>query len=128
MLHGIDNILIDFRHRLSIVSCGLATTNIRKAICSGFFRRLAMGQPTGYHYHTFTNPTQPIREAVFIHPASALFSIQPKPQWVIYHEVVKTKKAYMRAVAIIEPTWLKKYAPTFFKKLLRYPEISGLKL
>ncbi|KAL9270349.1 putative pre-mRNA-splicing factor ATP-dependent RNA helicase DEAH5, partial [Drosera capensis] len=44
---------------------------------------------------------------------SALF--QRRPDWIIYHELVMTTKAYMREVTAIDPKWLVELAPRFFK-------------
>ena len=37
------------------------------------------------------------------------------PSWVIYNELIKTSKPYMRQVMVIEPEWIRELAPRFFE-------------
>ena len=37
------------------------------------------------------------------------------PEWVIYHEVVKTNQYYMREVSEIQFAWLTELAPHFYQ-------------
>ncbi|XP_072034599.1 probable ATP-dependent RNA helicase DHX37 [Amphiura filiformis] len=59
-----------------------------------------------------------IEGAVFIHPNSVLAKKQP--EYVVYQEIIETKKPYMRGVTAIEPQWLPLLVPhlcTFSKPL-----------
>ena len=52
-------------------------------------------------------------QPVYLHPSSALFN--KNPEWVVYHELLMTTKAYMRNVMIVDAKWLLKLAPDFYK-------------
>ncbi|EEF29704.1 probable pre-mRNA-splicing factor ATP-dependent RNA helicase DEAH5 [Ricinus communis] len=95
------------KYKLDVVSAGKDSTKIRKAIAAGFFFHAARRDPQG-GYRTLVSD-----QTVYIHPSSALFQIQPV--WVIYHEVVMTRKEYMHEITAIQPTWLVELAPRLFK-------------
>eukprot|EP01126_Amoeba_proteus_P002125 TRINITY_DN10666_c0_g1_i1.p1 TRINITY_DN10666_c0_g1~~TRINITY_DN10666_c0_g1_i1.p1 ORF type:complete len:726 (+),score=190.78 TRINITY_DN10666_c0_g1_i1:1-2178(+) len=95
------------RYKLDILSCGKNYNKIRKAIVAGFFMKAARKDPQE-GYKTLVEGT-----TVYIHPGSALF--QRNPEWVIYHELVRTTKEYMREVTTIEAQWLTEFAGTFYK-------------
>lgn len=46
---------------------------------------------------------------MFIHPESVLF--KELPDFVVFQEIIETKKMYMKGVTAIEPEWLVKFAP-----------------
>ncbi|KAI1229558.1 hypothetical protein IHE44_0012734, partial [Lamprotornis superbus] len=71
-------------------SCGGNLDLVRKAITAGFFYHTARLARGGYR-------TVKHQQPVFIHPNSALFSLQPR--WVLYHELVCTSKEFMRQVS-----------------------------
>ncbi|EAU85900.2 DHX37 protein [Coprinopsis cinerea okayama7 len=48
-----------------------------------------------------------ITEDVFIHPSSVLVNNSP-PDFVIFHEIVRTGRAYMKGVTTINAAWLSK--------------------
>ncbi|KAF6757513.1 DHX37 protein [Ephemerocybe angulata] len=48
-----------------------------------------------------------IVEDVFIHPSSVLIDVSP-PDFVIFHELVRTSKPYMKGVTVVNPAWLAK--------------------
>jgi HrpA-like RNA helicase len=52
-------------------------------------------------------------QTVAIHPGSVLKG--KKPQYVLYNELVRTKKHYMRDVCIVEPQWAAEAAPMYFR-------------
>uniref|UniRef100_A0A3Q4A9W4 RNA helicase n=1 Tax=Mola mola TaxID=94237 RepID=A0A3Q4A9W4_MOLML len=95
------------RHKLDVVSCGKATVQIQKAICSGFFRNAARKHPQD-GYRTVID-----QQVVYLHPSSTLFNRQP--EWLVYHELVLTTKEYMREVTVIDPRWLVEFAPAFYR-------------
>jgi HrpA-like RNA helicase len=50
-------------------------------------------------------------QVVAIHPSS---TIDHRPEWILYHEFVLTKKNYIRTVTDIKGEWLFKIAPIYF--------------
>ncbi|PVU91836.1 hypothetical protein BB561_004196 [Smittium simulii] len=85
------------------------STDIRKAITSGFFFNSAKLSKGGDGYATIKR-----QNSVYIHPSSSLFEIKPK--WIVYYELVLTSKEYMRQIIEIEPEWLTELAPHFYTK------------
>jgi hypothetical protein len=53
-------------------------------------------------------------QTVIIHPSSVL--VGKKPECVIYKEMVKTNRQYIRDVTEIEPQWLVEFAPHFYSR------------
>jgi pre-mRNA-splicing factor ATP-dependent RNA helicase DHX16 len=82
------------------------STQIRKAITSGFFYHTAKLQKNGI-YKTVKH-----KQSVQVHPSSCL--LKDVPKWIIYHELVFTSKEYMRQVIDIDPKWLTETAPHFY--------------
>jgi len=111
---------------------GPLEVRIRKAIAAGFFPHAARLEHDG-SYRTLKK-----KLSVHIHPSSCLFpkpnpdgspsSVKP-PNTVIYHELVKTKKEFMRQVVVVELDWLTKIAPHYFVKITEEmeKEIAGKK-
>jgi len=98
---------------------------IRKAICSGFFYHTARLDRTG-NYKTVKH-----NQTVYMHPSSALFKNDDNnsaesslPRWLIYHELVLTKKEYMRCCIQIQPEWLSEIAPHMYSKEQLQDEIK----
>jgi pre-mRNA-splicing factor ATP-dependent RNA helicase DHX15/PRP43 len=50
-------------------------------------------------------------QVVAIHPST---TIDHKPEWVLYHEFVLTKKNYIRTVTDVKGRWLLEIAPEYF--------------
>jgi pre-mRNA-splicing factor ATP-dependent RNA helicase DHX15/PRP43 len=50
-------------------------------------------------------------QVVLLHPSTA---IDHKPQWLLYHDFVLTKKNYIRTTSEIEPEWLFDACPAYF--------------
>ncbi|KAF5204867.1 Atp-dependent rna helicase dhx8 [Thalictrum thalictroides] len=73
------------RYKLNVVSAGKNFSKIRKTIAAGFFFHAARKEPQEGYRTLFDN------QPVFIHPSSALF--QRETAWVIYHELVMTKRS-----------------------------------
>ncbi|KAF8625194.1 hypothetical protein AX15_005499 [Amanita polypyramis BW_CC] len=95
------------RYKHDVVSAGRDYNQVRKAICSGFFRHAAKKDPQE-GYKTLVEGTP-----VYIHPSSALFN--RAPEWLVYHELVLTTREYCHNVTAVEPKWLVEVAPQFFK-------------
>lgn len=49
-----------------------------------------------------------------IHPSSVLFA--GKPELVVFTELVSTQKSYIRDLTVVDPTWLVKDQPEYFRK------------
>uniref|UniRef100_K1R3L3 RNA helicase n=1 Tax=Magallana gigas TaxID=29159 RepID=K1R3L3_MAGGI len=92
-----------------VKSCGNDSTTIRKCLAYGFFMNAAELQKDGSEYTSLSS-----RKTVSIHPSSVLFRC--KPAYVIYNELVKTTKCYMRDLCVVDPDWLSEAAPAYFKK------------
>lgn len=73
---------------LGTTNCHSGTANIRTALIHGFFMNAAEYFKEN-EYKTITS-----RQIVQIHPSSVLFS--SKPSCIIYNELVKTNKTYLR--------------------------------
>jgi len=81
-------------------------TNIRKALCAGFFMQVAK-KDSGKTYVTVKDD-----QNVLIHPSTVLGS---DSDWIIYNEFVLTTKNYVRTVTAVRPEWLLDIAPNYYK-------------
>lgn len=50
----------------------------------------------------------------YIHPSSSVYGMGDSPEFVVYHELVMTKKEYMQCVTAIDPCWLAELANHFY--------------
>lgn len=90
--------------------------NVRKAFTAGYFKQIAKKKPLGYPYQTLGKLLYHENvEDVSSHPTSSLFS--SKHPWVIYHDILRTKKTYIIGITRVDPRWIKEYAPEFASKL-----------
>lgn len=80
---------------------------ILRCITSAFFANAAQREPQG-SYKTLRSG-----ETVYLHPNSILNTIYP--QWVIYHEIVRSNKFYMRECIEVDYKWLVELAPHFYQ-------------
>ncbi|MBD3422033.1 MAG: ATP-dependent RNA helicase HrpA [Chitinivibrionales bacterium] len=70
---------------------------IHKCLLCGFARNIARLQSNGLY--------RGVREHdIAVFPGSVLF--KKSPQWVLFHEIVETKRLFGRTVAEIEPLWI----------------------
>ena len=91
---------------------------VLKAITSGYFYHIATLDKTGA-YRTMKKQL-----SVHIHPSSALAKRgeaegavqQLQPACVLYHELVLTRKEYMRTVSAVQVDWLAEIAPHMYSK------------
>lgn len=79
---------------------------IKKCILSGYFTQVSLLQKNNIYL------TVKDSQVVVIHPSSVLAF---RPEFVLYHELVLTKKNYMRTVMEIKPAWLLEIAPQYFR-------------
>ncbi|KAG9013562.1 putative ATP-dependent RNA helicase DHR1 [Tulasnella sp. 427] len=97
------------------------TQVLRQLITAGFIDRVAARKDivdkslaTGKQMASCRNiPYQAIDidEDVFIHPSSVVFHNSP-PEWIVFQEVVRTSKVYVKGVTVINPAWLPSLGPT----------------
>ncbi|TFY66717.1 hypothetical protein EVG20_g4366 [Dentipellis fragilis] len=69
---------------------------VEKDSASGEQRSTAKGVP----YRALN-----IEEDVYIHPSSVLAQASP-PDYIVFHEIVRTSKAWMKGLTIVNPAWL----------------------
>jgi len=43
-----------------------------------------------------------------------MFGRSPAPDCILYNELVRTSKLYVRDVSVVEPSWLSELAPRFY--------------
>lgn len=96
------------------------SSNIRRAILNGYFMQVAhksymktKDSKQGTNYLTVKD-----NQRMFLHPSCGL---KGKPQWVMYHESVATKKDYLRTCSEIKGIWLLETAPHYYD-LSNFPE------
>jgi len=81
--------------------------SIMRCIVAGFFDKAAQRQPDGSYKGVRS------KDALYLHPQSILNAVFP--EWVLYHEIVRTGKNYMREVSEIDYRWLLEVAPHFYE-------------
>eukprot|EP01084_Bolivina_argentea_P273807 466520_1 len=81
---------------------------IRKAICSAYFQNACKLKGIGEYIN--------MRKGIpcHLHPSSSLFGMGYNPQYVVYHELIMTKKEYMRNVTSVNGEWLCELGKMFF--------------
>eukprot|EP00240_Pyramimonas_obovata_P012174 CAMPEP_0118953878 /NCGR_PEP_ID=MMETSP1169-20130426/57305_1 /TAXON_ID=36882 /ORGANISM="Pyramimonas obovata, Strain CCMP722" /LENGTH=115 /DNA_ID=CAMNT_0006901423 /DNA_START=26 /DNA_END=373 /DNA_ORIENTATION=- len=92
--------------QLPLESCGDDTSLVRRSLVCGYFLNAASKLPDGM-YRCLANS-----QTVALHPSSILFN--KKPDTVLYNELVRTSKLYIREVSMIEMPWLTELAPVFY--------------
>jgi len=103
------------RVEIPLKSCSSDGTAIQKAILAGYFPHAARLQSPGDAYKVAGRKQEQHFQPIHVHPSSALFGSDPKPAWVIYHELVLTAKEYMRQIMQIQPEWLLQAAPHYYQ-------------
>lgn len=102
--------LVKLLERVEVNSCSSSdSVAIRKAITSGFFFHTARLE-RGSQYRTLKH-----KQEVHLHPSSCLRD--EAPRYVVYNELVLTKKEYMRHCSIIDVKWLHEIAPHYYEKI-----------
>lgn len=96
------------RQEFTFCSCGKDTEVVRKCLAAGLFLNTAQLSKEG----DFTTVASKL--TVSIHPASALFHC--KPACLVFSEVIKLSKNYMRNVSVVDPEWLQEIAPAYFRQ------------
>ena len=95
------------RVEIELTSNPSESIGIRKAILAGYFYHISRFSKGG------TYKTVKKSQTVMLHPTSCL--IEDLPRWVVYHELVRTSKEYMRTASVIDGKWLLEVAPHYYK-------------
>jgi len=96
------------KQNFTFCSCGKDTEVVRKCLAAGLFVNAALLSKEG----DFTTVASKL--TVSIHPASALFHC--KPACLVFSELIKLGKNYMRNVSVVDPDWLQEIAPSYFRQ------------
>jgi ATP-dependent RNA helicase DHX8/PRP22 len=100
-------------------SFGEDTAPLRRALTAGFFLQVARRQPDG-SYRTLSGS-----QTVHLHPSSVMFGRAPPAECILYNELVRTSKLYVRDVSVVEPAWLAELAPRFFASRVAASAVGG---
>lgn len=103
--------------RLEVASCGDDFTPFRRCLAASFFLHAARRQPDGTYRALASGQT------VAIHPSSVLLG--RKPECVVFNELVRTTRQYIRDVTRIDATWLAELAPQFYRRRLLRDGAAG---
>jgi len=93
--------------KIPIISTDDEVENVLKSILTGFFDKVAQRQPDGSYKGVRS------KDSLYLHPHSLMNAIFP--DWVVYNEIVRTGKNYMREVSEINHKWLVEIAPHFYE-------------
>lgn len=88
---------------------------VRRCICAAYFHQLAvLRRMRGKAGAEYANLRQPYMQMV-LHPTLALAAGRDlSPNYVVYDELVLTKREYMQCVTAVEPEWLLEFGGVFF--------------
>jgi ATP-dependent RNA helicase DHX8/PRP22 len=81
--------------------------------------QVARRQPDG-SYRTLAGS-----QTVHLHPSSVMFGRAPPAECILYNELVRTSKLYVRDVSVVEPAWLPELAPRFFAARVAAAAVGG---
>ncbi|PIA42587.1 hypothetical protein AQUCO_02000194v1 [Aquilegia coerulea] len=81
---------------------------VRKAICSAYFHNSAQLKGVGEYVNCRNGMP------CHLHPSSSLYGLGYVTDYVVYHELILTKKEYMQCVTAVDPQWLAELGPMFF--------------
>ena len=84
------------------------TDTVRKAIGISYFHNVGKLRGIGEYVNMLTSVP------CHLHPTSALYGLGHTPEYIVYHEVVKTTKEYMQCVTAMDPEWLGEFGDKFF--------------
>merc|ERR1712071_214703 len=94
--------------KLPMLECNGDWDTIRKCICSAFFHQAAKLKGLGQYINLRTGVL------CHVHPTSSLFGMGYASDYVIYHELVMTKKEFMQCVTAVDGEWLAELGPMFY--------------
>lgn len=93
---------------VEVRSAGADEDTVRKAVCSAYFANACRIKSIGEYVNARTGVV------AHLHPSSAIYGGGIMPDYVVYHQLVLTKKEYMECATAVEPEWLAELAPAFF--------------
>ncbi|KAL0236990.1 hypothetical protein PCE1_000387 [Barthelona sp. PCE] len=97
--------LLDICNRLGfVIQLDNNKMSVAKALCMGFFTKIAVKEGNSYR-------TLRTNNLVELHPSSSYHS---EAQWIVYAELVKTKRLFVRCCSGISPEWIREVKSTFF--------------
>ncbi|POM82309.1 Helicase associated domain (HA2) family protein [Cryptosporidium meleagridis] len=81
-----------------------------KCLTKSFWQNVAKLDPTSNKQYL----TEINRELVNIHPTSSVSHLKEKPKWIIFTDIIQTKKTYIRIISAINHLWLNDYCSRWF--------------
>uniref|UniRef100_A0A3Q0RG30 Helicase-associated domain-containing protein n=1 Tax=Amphilophus citrinellus TaxID=61819 RepID=A0A3Q0RG30_AMPCI len=109
---------------LPAFGCQDNCTNIKRALISGFFLKVAHDVDGSGNYLLLTH-----RHVAHLHPFSSYLCRQPRPDppgWVLYHEFTVSRDNCVRIASEVHPEMLVELAPQYF--LGNLPSSDGKEL
>ncbi|XP_024384968.1 pre-mRNA-splicing factor ATP-dependent RNA helicase DEAH10 isoform X1 [Physcomitrium patens] len=91
---------------LTIISCGDDMLSFRRCLAASFFLNAARRQLDGTYRALASG------QSVAIHPSSVLFG--QKPDCVVFNELVRTNRSYIRNITRVDSLWLPELAPHYY--------------
>lgn len=89
---------------------------LRQIVAAGFLDQVGKRAPVGTITEgskierncAFITATRSVHEPVYIHPHSCVFTPDPSklPPFVVYQHIMRSTRAYMKMVTVVEPSWL----------------------
>lgn len=85
-------------------------TPLYKCLTKSFWQNVAKLDPeTNKLYLTEVN-----RQLVNIHPTSSVSHLKEKPKWIVFTDIIQTKKTYIRIISAINQLWLNDHCSKWF--------------
>jgi pre-mRNA-splicing factor ATP-dependent RNA helicase DHX38/PRP16 len=81
---------------------------IRKAICCCYFHNVGKLKGIGEYVNLLSSVP------CYLHPTSALYGLGHTPEYIVYHDVVRTTKEYMQCVTAVDPEWVAEMGTKFY--------------
>ncbi|CAL4067094.1 unnamed protein product, partial [Meganyctiphanes norvegica] len=94
--------------KLKLISCGNDEDLVRKCICAAYFHQACRLKGIGEYVNLRTGTP------CHLHPTSALFGMGYTPDYIVYHELVMTRKEFMQCVTAVEGGWLAEVGDKFY--------------
>lgn len=90
------------------------TISIKKCVLTGYFTQVSILQKNNVYLTSNFISYFLVKDSqvVTIHPSSIL---NYRPEFVLYNDLVLTKKNYMRTCISVKPEWMFEIAPSYFK-------------
>ncbi|TRY52220.1 DEAH-box subfamily ATP-dependent helicase [Cryptosporidium tyzzeri] len=81
-----------------------------KCLTKSFWQNVAKLDPSSNKQYL----TEVNRQLVNIHPTSSVSHLKEKPKWIIFTDIIQTKKTYIRIISAINHLWLNDYCSKWF--------------